>query len=252
MENARQGKGEHDGERSEQVESKTVSIDEIARQLETRSLSPKMVDKETRRACIRFYMMKRDYKSRTIAEILHLSMRVVQRYTKRVTEENTMSVDIYWQKNTIGEFLNKCRVQSERLTRLLYSEKLSVSEIIKITREQNRIEMNCIHALEKNGYLREDRGADDVNSSIKEDEDELQRLREALDSTDKVIKVIDKDLEKCEAFQGSPEEKVKLRDDIKRARDKYVGQNNSVDNMLWKFHRDEDKKKYKYADEKDY
>lgn len=252
MENTTERKGEHDSEIPEKVESKKISIEELAIQLEIGSVRPNGIDKKTKRDCIKYYKIKRDYTCRTIAEILNLRVRTVQRYTKRMREENTMNLDLYWQKNIIGEFLNKCKTENQRLKRLLYIEKLSPNDVMRITKAQHKIEMDCINVLEKTGYLSKAISTVDVNTSIVEDQAEEERLKKSIDRAYENYNNIKKEWEKYKIFQGSPEEKDKLREAI---RQKETHQDNiidAMDEMLYKFENLQDKKKYKYADKKMY
>jgi hypothetical protein len=251
MDNTNQGKGEHDGVRPEQVESKKLSVEEIAIQLETRKLNPNMVNRKIRKSCIRYYMMRRDYSCRTMAEILHLGERAVQRFTRRVTEEHTMSVDLYWQKNVIGEFLNKCRTQSERLKRLLYSDGLSIADVIKITREQHQLEMNCLKVLERMGYLCKERGIGDVNIGAKADDDREQSFRDCDALLERDWKMLDQEWGKYKVFQGPPEEKAKMYESLKKTEGRLRRIMENLEKNKIEFGHQEDKRKYKYADIKD-
>lgn len=213
MDNANHGEGEVNGVSPAEVKGKTADIREIVQQLESRSVSPDVLDRETLKACIKFFKVIRGYSGWTIAEILHVSVRTVQRYAKKIREDNTMNLGLYWQKNLIGELLCKNRARVQRLERLLYLKDISPTNIIKITQAQDQLERNRIAVLAEGGYLSKEQGKSDLFRAL-DDEDNIQKLAnqqetDLVEDLEKIRKQV-KEIKDAEGGPGSQEERDQL------------------------------------------
>jgi len=190
----------------DKVVSPKISIAELVRRLEEKSISSGALDRRTKKECLVHCVVIRGYKSRDIKEVFGVEIRDAQRYIRAIRHENSLRVDKYFQKKVVDDYYHNWQSRYQRLLRLSYSDKLSDAEMVKTIFRLEQLEINKIAVLERLGYVSREYGIAKRDEAIKDSSIdnliiEINDTKKTIDENAKSIESIDKsDKEYSKAF----------------------------------------------------
>jgi len=140
-----------------EVVPQRLSIPELARRLEAGIINPATRSKRELRGCA-LYFKSLKYENDEIAVILNITIRSVERYIKKIKDENASLLGLSFQKKLMTDIMKGWTARDQRLLRLSYAPDISSDKRAKILFMRHKVDMNIMALLEKLGYLR--RGVD--------------------------------------------------------------------------------------------
>jgi len=205
-----------------EVVSQRLSIPELAGQLESGHINPATLSKKVLRGCALFFKSMK-YENEDIAAILHITVRSVERYLKRIKEENALVLGPDFQKNLVSKIMTSWRARGQRLLRLSYAKDMSSYEMARVISMCHQIDMSEVVLLERLGYLGRERGAADIYEAVEtKKQEQLNRYGDMMGRLTKaqrkqVSVFIDKEHEESEmrdeAFRDNLSKMIKCFDE---------------------------------------
>ena len=111
----------------EKLDVKKMSVQDIVKALEDKSISLQEVDKNILKECV-VVMKNWGYRNSEIGSLLEISDRSVQRYVNDVRESNSLSATVDFQRQFMAEAISNFRTQYYRLIRMSHSEGVTTLE----------------------------------------------------------------------------------------------------------------------------
>jgi hypothetical protein len=154
----------------EKVDVKKMSVQDIVKALEDKSISPEKVDKNILKQCV-VVMKNWGYRNSEIGSILNVSERSIQRYVNDVRVSNSLATTIDFQKHFMAEAINNFRTQYYRLIRISHTEDITTFEKTKAIFAACQVLKDVIVILERLGYV-------SIENTLKIREEEEKKILE--------------------------------------------------------------------------
>lgn len=152
---------------------KMISIVEIIKGLEDKTLNPKEFNKDVLREWAHAMKM-RGYDNFEIGQLLQVTPRTVQRFISKARENHSLIASDDYQKHFMNQTVGNFMAQYDRLIRLSYSDKISDSERIRAIFAACQVQRDMVVILERLGYLNERHTIEAVRKTGKEETEETE------------------------------------------------------------------------------
>lgn len=135
-----------------EVVPQKLSIPELARQLEEGAINPATRSKRELRG-VALYFRSLKYETDDIATILKITRRSVERYIKKIKQENNSLIGLSFQKKLMTDMMKRWWSRDNRLLRLSYAPDMPSHKKASILFMRHKIDMNMVALFERLGYL---------------------------------------------------------------------------------------------------
>ncbi len=136
----------------EKLDVKKMSVQDIVKALEDKSISLQEVDKNILKECV-VVMKNWGYRNSEIGNLLKVSDRSVQRYVSDVRESNSLATTADFQKHFMAEAISNFRTQYYRLIRISHSEGVTALEKTRAIFAACQVLRDVIVIMERLGYV---------------------------------------------------------------------------------------------------
>ena len=236
---------------------KAMSAFDLIKQIEAGNLDPKTLSSDQKEICVEI-LFGRGYSNAMIAEELQVNVKWVYRAVKRIRHEKKLVIYPGYQKELVSELDRNWRIQSSRLTKMSFSEELSVGDRVRAILAAHQIQKNGLEMLERLGYVGKDIAAADAKliedaraKKAQEEKDKSARMNTPFMKVMKRLTPLDQELILQELNKGYEKvlaEMIKMGEDIlaEKARREAVaradyekklqagGQDTGNDGVVWK------------------
>lgn len=158
----------------EKLDVKKMSVQDIVKALEDKSISLEEVDKNILKECV-VVMKNWGYRNSEIGNLLKVSDRSVQRYVSDVRESNSLATTADFQKRFMAEAISNFRTQYYRLIRISHSEGVTTFEKTRAIFAACQVLKDVIVIMERLGYV-----SIENTQKLKAQEEEQIRLTDYL------------------------------------------------------------------------
>lgn len=201
MRNMNERKMEQDSGRPEQGEINKISIEELARRLETGQISHAEINAKAKMKCA-MYLKKWGREPEYIADKLKVCKRTLIRYADKVQAEVLASLGKNHQKKLQIDFVANSMEQSRRLIELTHSRNVGPLAIAKIICLHQQYHLNLIQALQGFGALEEQEPvANPLSDNLSAEKSIVKRCAK------RTISFVE-EWNRWENFKGSEEERI--------------------------------------------
>lgn len=146
----------------EAVEPLNMSVPELARQLEKRTIMPEGIRKAIRLECA-WYLKSWGRSNAELGRLLALNVKMIQRYIAKKKKGISLKDDPGFQRELMSDIVYGWRARRQRLLRLSYADDISLAEELKILYLQHQIDKDMVEMLERVGYLSREFGLEDMS-----------------------------------------------------------------------------------------
>ena len=129
-----------------------VSVHSILSEIKEGKLDPSSLSKEVRQLCVSALILEGHLPS-TLAPLLKVSDKTVQRDLKEIREQNALKPSAELAKQLIGDFLQSSRTHHSHLMRLARTKEASVNEKVYAESTAAQTLRDTIKTLQSLGYL---------------------------------------------------------------------------------------------------
>ena len=136
----------------EKLDVKKMSVQDVVKALEDKSISLAEVDKNILKECV-VVMKSWGYRNAEISSLLKISDRSVQRYISDIRESNSLTASSDFQAQFMAEAISNLRAQYYRLIRLSHLEDATTLEKTKTIFAACQVLRDQIVILERLGYV---------------------------------------------------------------------------------------------------